>query len=610
MNVSHSGRRRRVPGGRSVAAVAMVLLAAGVAALPAARAAEPLRLFPQEIQGNREEERAAPKEPAPMAREVREGILAVDDLGAVSIEATGVLDAGNGGLPVDIWQGSERDVVERALAALPVDAPSLARQDLVRRLLLTVASPPPGKSTPSLLERRVRKLLALGATEDARRLVAAVAADQVTEDLAAARVDTLLVDGRLDEACALAEQGLLDWDSVYWQKVIVFCSLRAGRVEQASLNLTMLREQGVEDPPFVWAAEQLSGVRVLSLSTFENPTPLTLAMFRATGRPYPTGILADPEPWVLRAVALGTQTEPVVRVVAAERAVMHGAMSGDELAAVYRDQSFEEEAFAQPLADLVAEPDPLTGALLFQLAERQTVPAAIAEVVLRALGVAEHMGRYMAAAALYAPMIETLEPGPDLMWFAESAARALYALGRFDSALEWYEVAAGGAATDSDARMAADALWPLYRLAAEAAEDRWPEQRMEAWRVRLMERTQDQATEAAAARRVAQAQARLLSLLQATGDRVRVSDWAPLWDRLSGDGGFVPTAPRWHALAAAADELRVGEAVVLALMVLEGVAPEMASDAALYHAVESLRLVGLEAEARRIAVEAAVVGGI
>ena len=604
-------------GRRSVlaAAVASALLLPGFLSTPAtAQQDGPIRLMPPGGDGG-----TAPAwtlreaRPAPIPREVVSGIQAIDDLGAVSADAVGILDTNTGGLPVDMWAGSSRAVAARALAAMPVAAPSPARQGLARALLLTVASPPPG-SGPSLLDLRASRLVAMGATGDALRLVAAVPTDQVTEALAKAHVDSLLIENRLEEACTAAEAGITRWDAAYWQKAQVFCALRGGRREQAGLALTMLREQGVDDPTFVWASEQLSGLKGPTPSDIGQPTPLGVAMLLATGRPLPKSLLAAPDPWVLRAVAKAPadskEITPLVRVPAAERAALYGAFGADELAALYRAQKFPEDAFAQPLADIAAAPGPLTGALLFQLAERQTVPAALAEVVVRAMELATTVGVDTGTASLYVPMIERMAPAANLMWFAETAGRTLFRAGRLDSAGEWYQAAANAAAIDSTARQAADALWPLYRLTTDSISDRWPEARMEAWRSLMATRAETSKGNEPAPRRVARQQARLLSLLLATGDRVEVEDWADLWADAPPTAGFVPQAPVWHAVVAAADDLRVGETVLLSLMVQDNAGPADLSDAALSRAVESLRLIGLEGPARRIAAEAAIAAGL
>lgn len=577
----------------------------------------PIRLFPLPGEGG---EDAAP--PPARPREVREGILAFDSLEAVSPEAAGLLDADQAGLPVDLWQGSERAVLVHALRALPVAAPSRARHDLLRRVLLVAAPPPAADGAPAedaadastnLLALRLDRLLRAGATADVRALVGAVGPDARSgaeaEPLRRAEVESLFIDARLEDACAIVVDGLGRFDGVFWQKASAFCDLVQGRPQQAGLQLSMLREQGIQDPAFLWAAEQLSGLRVLSLGAVTAPTPLTIAMMRATGRPYPAGTLVDPEPWLSRAVALGEKTDLDTRLQTAEEAFLAGAVSRDELTALYGQVSFPADAFAKPLAEVVSERGATAHALLWQMANRQTVPAAKAEVIAAGLEAARTRQQPLLGAYLYAPLIETLSPAPEFMWFAGPAARALYATGRFDAARAWFRLVVEAAPTDSTAARAADLLWPLDRIAFETPSDRWPARRLEAWREAVVAVAREDGGEPAE-RRLPRLEARLLSLFQATGDQVRAADWAPLFGALSGLDGAVPPSPAWHAVTEATDSLRVGESLLLSLMILGETTPGTASDAALFRAVESLRLLGLEAAARRIAVESAVAAGL
>lgn len=571
----------------------------------------PIRLFPPSA-GDGDGAADAETLPEVMPREVRDGILAIDSLGAVSAEATGLLDPGAGGLPLDMWQGSDRLVITQGMAALPVSGASPARHDLSRRLLLTAAPPPEGEAGGiDLLGLRAERLLALGATEDVRRLIAAVNPEALSgaevEPLRRAEANALFIDNRIEEACTVVEGGLTRFEAVWWQKASAFCQLVAGNLQAANLQLSMLREQGVEDAPFLWAAEQLAGLRVLSLNGLPDPTPLTIAMMRATGRPYPAGTLVDPAPWLLRAVALGGDTDIDTRLQAAEQAYLAGAFSRDDLAALYAQVSFPKDAFARALDDIVADGGGRSHALLWQMAGQQTVPAAQAEVIAAGLRASAARDKGLLGAHFYAPLIRDLPVTAEFLWFAEGAARALYATGDFSGGRQWFRLAAEAAPTNADAAAAADRLWGLDRIAFETVSDRWPERRLSAWRQAVAEA--GAAETEPAARRLARLEARLLSLFQATGDRVRASDWAALFGRLPQDG-VVPPTPAWHAVTDATDALRIGETVLLSLLILGDSAPGRVSDAGLYRAVESLRLVGLEEAARRIAVEGAVAAGL
>lgn len=548
---------------------------------------------------------------------LREGID-VSDLAVISPEALGTLTADRGGFANTMWTGTSRDVAVRLLAALPLNASSPARQDVVRRLLLTSAQPPAGGSQPSLLDLRLSALMTLGATDSVRMLAKGITGQARTESVDRAVVDTLLVDNRVDEACALAEGGLAAYPSPYWQKVAAFCLFRAGKVEQANVQVTLLREQKLDDPAFLWAAEQMSGLRVLPLKGFQSPSPLTVAMIRETGRPYPTGTLVDAAPWLARAVAAGTKTDPSVRFAAGQRAVLTGSLSGSELATLYASVGFNEADYARQPADLVADADPKTAAVLYQMVMRQTTGQARAEWVVRAWDQATRQGQALVAAQVYAPVVRDVLPDPAQTWFVPTAVRILAAAGQMDDAARWVALAEDmGRRGDASASKLLESLWLLRRLMASSGLTHWTSQEYDGWRSALTQTVEANAAAvsggkdpAPTTRLVQKAQGRGIALLQATGEVVSADLWAPLWSGPAVDEAPAPPASRMQVLDSAVQTRRLAEGIGLSLMVLGDAAPAAGADIAVAEAVSALRHLGFDGLSRRIAVEAAVAGGL
>ena len=148
--------------------------------------------------------------------------------------------------------------------------------------------------------------------------------------------------------------------------------------------------------------------------------------------------------------------------------------------------------------------------------------------------------------------------------------------------------------SDSRARRELAALTPLFALAGVGGSQAVPaldEAAVAAWRA---------ATPAAGAEA-----ARLFALLEGIGSPVPDQAWwqelePPLQRSLS-----VPVSPLWRGLERAVAGQRKGEAVLFALQMLNG-APEAAHGAALTAALRALRAVGLDQEARAIAVATAL----
>jgi len=70
-----------------------------------------------------------------------------------------------------------------------------------------------------------------------------------------------------------------------------------------------------------------------------------------------------------------------------------------------------------------------------------------------------------------------------------------------------------------------------------------------------------------------------------------------------------PSAAAWHSLADASANFRLGETVLLALVVLGEDGPAGASETVVSAVLSALQAVGLESDARALAVEALLASG-
>ncbi|MBF0375773.1 MAG: antifreeze protein, partial [Alphaproteobacteria bacterium] len=102
----------------------------------------------------------------------------------------------------------------------------------------------------------------------------------------------------------------------------------------------------------------------------------------------------------------------------------------------------------------------------------------------------------------------------------------------------------------------------------------------------------------------------LLGLLDALGQRVPTEFWLQAFDTPWQVPTIAPRPSLWHALHLAAENLRLAETVLVALVALGDEGPALTDPTNLYRVVGSLRLVGFDAEARALAVEAAIANGV
>lgn len=636
--------------------------------------APPITLFPDQP--------SEPTDPSGGVGSLSGDAIAVRQLDELSSDTLGLLDGFSGGLPVDMWAGTPKELVDVLLPKLPVRVDSEVMRDLTARLLLSVARPPSPApvqdifvdmtaivpsavgfsadassesqtdetaadssaepvSDLGILERRVAQLAAMGDWASVEALIELVPDSALSEEIRVLRTDLALVMDRIDGVCADISQDLALSTAAYWQKVFAYCQLRDGNVSGAFLTIDLLRETGVDDPAFFWVAELMSGNRPITPNGLERLTPVQLAMLRTAGRPFPPQLVRNGDPTLLRVLAsadplyVAEEDDPEdvvaerlqaaieLRLDAAERAVAIGALSPDRLRELYRayeepgaESGAELEQNETTPADDLQDPQEqlldlssipvasvIDRAKLFQLVEAQTIPTAQAEVISRAIDFARNdRGRNGPDVAtmgmVYAPALRQIDPTGDLVWFAGNAARALIAAGQLETGKRWLELSQLYARTSIEASDVAAAMWPVERQLLPSITNRFTPLRFKRWE------------ESRPSTRVAADKALVLSTLTAFGESVSTVDWMSLMDRRTRSSMDMPQPHIWNGLALAAENGRVGETVLLSLIALDEEGPAGASPLLLSRVIESLMIVGLEQDARRLAVEAALAQGL
>jgi hypothetical protein len=585
--------------------VLALLLAAGAATPAAAQATAPA--------GTPATPPAAGGQPVPpsSASTPPSSGVEVGNLAAMTPDYGGPLEEGAGGFPVDMWQGTDRALVERLLPQLPAAKGSPAMRDLARRLLLSNAEAPAGKgSGVSLFTVRAERLAALGDSVDAAALLAMAPSRSIDAAAARLRIDSLLLAGDPDVACkAVDETRQAASADVEWQKAQIFCQLRAGQGDQAALGLDLLREESEKDPAFFALADALGGNKSVKLPSLPAPSSLDLAMVAAAKLPLPQDAAAAGDPAVLAAIARDADAKPVVRLEAAEAAASAGSLPVDELKKAYAEVSYAPGDLGNAVEVSSHDPGPGGRALLYQAAGAAGPGAARARILQAALSRARQQGGYLLAVQVNLAALLPIAPSPDLAWFAGEAGRALYAAGHYEQADAWLEIAEAKAGADPEAAAAASALAVYARIAGvgrpldAATIAKWREAQAHG----------AQPGDPAGAGGGAGAVDRLFAVFEGLGEPIGGS-WSMIGQtntqaNAASGPGQVPDPALWFNLGDAAHSHRMGETVLLALYALGEGGPGEANPILLSRAIDSLRQIGLDAEARAIATEAALAAG-
>lgn len=248
-------------------------------------------------------------------------------LEAPSIEAAGLAGAGTLGLDEGMW-GATTGARAIALidAAEPTQLYSVNR--LVRRVLVAGATPP--EDSDGLLAARARALIRFGAAEEAASLVGAAGRDPGIE-LRRARAEAALIVGRDETLCEKDVLGTTQPKGAegdnFWPSLRAYCLARTGDPLAAVAINAMVELGSVEttDAPLLEALVDESLIDYVPIPHASILTPLRIAMLRSMGRANRPAIESAPLPMIAGLFALES-TGADGALIAAERLEAVGAI--------------------------------------------------------------------------------------------------------------------------------------------------------------------------------------------------------------------------------------------------------------------------------------------
>ena len=557
--------------------------------------------------------------------------IETDMLQAIDPDSFGVLEADQGGFGIEMWSGSDRRIVEWLLPKLPVTAHSRVMRDLMRRLLLSNATAPQGASDgPSLIALRISGLMAMGDMEAVESLLAVASVHLDDEALLRAQVNNLFLVNDSAGACPNIRTAIRKSQDIFWQKGLIFCQALSGEHDRAVLGVDLMREQGMDaDSVFFKLVGSLLGEWEGKIDSLSDPTALQLAIARAGNLRLPGDVTQTRNPALLAAIAISPNADPEIRLAAAEKAESAGTLSTESLRQIYASIEFTSEELESALTTAEAIDGPRGRALLLRTAQVQDVPTAQAEVLLAFLASARDGGLYETAAYVIAPTLVEMVPAAELIWFAEEAGRVLIFTGALEQAMGWYDLAEQESAGIPEAGQAKARLWPLILISDPEELTPLDGAMTEAWMkqaVVVSPMPQEGGVEfpAAAANAGPEAEYRvdmLLGLLDAVGNPVDISIWEGRTQQAAviGDNTLenvslpapaLPPPVLWYGLRVAAEELRLGETILFALVSLGHDGLDRVNPITMNEVISRLRLVGLDTESRALALEAAIAAGL
>ncbi|HEY8194355.1 MAG TPA: hypothetical protein VIF13_04840 [Hyphomicrobium sp.] len=497
-----------------------------------------------------------------------------------------VMSADGSGLPYELWRGLDVAGIEKLISTIEIPPRSPALHELWKRLITAQSG---DSSNADFTALRLEALYRSGLA----RAAAAEIAKQGPSDsplLLTLEARNELASGHADKACELVKRSSQGKGSIPARlkgQVIMmagYCSAVQNDPAGAGLAADMAREEGVETSVGLEALDALS---IKAKPRFTAVKQITLLDYRIAervgGLPHKE-ILEKGEPALLVALATDPSTPVDLGLPATEAAAHLNALSPQMLAGIYRAN-----------APAISPDDLLSGrgpqgvprrAALFKAAETEQSPMRKTRLIRAFLDEAKHQGLSMIAAEMIAPAAAGLRPAPEISWFAETGIEIGLASGRYDMARNWIRLGdePGSAGSLGHWRALLDIADPnepergknLELLAEYAANGRFP----------------------------SAALYRLTTVLEALDYAVPIPLWEAANKTPQPTSGYLPETGVLTELQNASKKQEFGHTV---LLVMKALGPNGAEDAnliALGDSIRALKRAGLEADARRLGLEA------
>ncbi|MFZ9080343.1 MAG: hypothetical protein ACO23H_17550 [Alphaproteobacteria bacterium] len=236
----------------------------------------------------------------------------------LDVAAVGAFGSEEARMPSNIWSGSDRAVVAQLVSDLPVRISSPTLADVTRRVLAVAAEPPAGDQlVPNFAYVRANALLRIGHADLAARIISGLprAGRQEESDITLVKANLLTRD--VAGSCEVARERVGRAKSSIFAKVNAFCDVLSGDISRAHFSAALVAELAPEDSAYFELLGLLfhEGAKPgPAIGNLINPSPLHRAMLATAGLSpeiLPAGGLPDPFSEDAVAVEMLLATDPI-----------------------------------------------------------------------------------------------------------------------------------------------------------------------------------------------------------------------------------------------------------------------------------------------------------
>jgi hypothetical protein len=497
-----------------------------------------------------------------------------------------VMSSDGSGLPYELWRGLDIASIEKLISTIEIPPRSPALHELWKRLITAQSG---DSSNPDFTALRLEALYRSGLARDAAEEIKKQNSDE-NPLLLTLEARNELASGHSDKACELVGRSARAKGSIparlKGEAIMMagYCSAIRDDRSGAGLAADMAREEGVQASLGLEALDALSIKAKPKYTAVKQISLLDYRIAEHVGGLSHKDVLEKGEPALLVALATDPSTPVDLGLPSTEAAARLNALSPEALASIYR-----VNAQAASPDDLLAGRGPqgvARRAALFKAAVDEHSPMRKTRLIRAFLDEANHQHLPMIAAKMIAPAAAELRPAPEISWFAETGIEIGLAAGRYDMARDWIRL---GDEPGSPGNLG------HWRALLDIADPKDPQ------RGKSFSALEDLA---ANGRFPSAALYRLTTVLEALDYVVPLPLWETANKTPQPTSGYLPETGVLTELQDASKKQEFGHTV---LLVMKALGPNGAEDAnliALGDSIRALKRAGLEADARRLGLEA------
>lgn len=497
-----------------------------------------------------------------------------------------VMSSDGSGLPYELWRGLDVASIEKLISTIEIPPRSPALHELWKRLITAQSG---DSSNPDFTALRLEALYRSGLARDAAEEIKKQGSDE-NPLLLTLEARNELASGHSDKACELVGRSARAKGSIparlKGEAIMMagYCSAIRDDRSGAGLAADMAREEGVQASLGLEALDALSIKAKPKYTAVKQISLLDYRIAEHVGGLSHKDVLEKGEPALLVALATDPSTPVDLGLPSTEAAARLNALSPEALASIYR-----VNAQAVSPDDLLAGRGPqgvARRAALFKAAVDEHSPMRKTRLIRAFLDEANHQHLSMIAAKMIAPAAAELRPAPEISWFAETGIEIGLAAGRYDMARDWIRL---GDEPGSPGNLS------HWRALLDIADPKDPQ------RGKSFSALEDLA---ANGRFPSAALYRLTTVLEALDYVVPLPLWEAANKTPQPTSGYLPETGVLTELQDASKKQEFGHTVLLVMKALGPNGAEEANLIALGDSIRALKRAGLEADARRLGLEA------